>query len=65
MLLSVKPIPGEIYNIGGDYVCKVGDILKYLINLSSKKVTYKVDKSRLRPIDADLQIPNTKNLETH
>ena len=65
MLLSVKPIPGEVYNIGGDYVCKVGDILKYLINLSSKKITYKVDKSRLRPIDADLQIPNTKKFRKH
>ena len=65
MLLSVKPIPGEVYNIGGDYVCKVGDILKNLINLSSKKITYKVDKSRLRPIDADLQIPNTKKFRKH
>ena len=62
MLLNKKPTPGEVYNIGGEYVCKVGDVLNFLINLSTKKITYKIDKSRLRPIDADLQVPNTKKI---
>ena len=39
---------------------KVEEILKDLINLSTcKNIEYRVDKNRLRPIDADLQIPNT------
>ena len=65
MLLNKKPTPGEVYNIGGEYVCKVGDVLNFLINLSTKKITYKIDKSRLRPIDADLQVPNTKKFRKH
>ena len=34
LLVTKKPISGEAYNIGGDYSCKVGDILKYLISIS-------------------------------
>ena len=67
MLLTKKPIFGEIYNIGGSYTCKVGDILKCLISLSEKKhiISIKEDKSRIRPIDADLQIPNTNKFKNH
>ena len=54
---------GEAYNIGGEYSCKISDIAKYLISQSKvKNIKIKVDKNRIRPIDADLQIPNTKNL---
>ncbi len=60
LLLTKKPKFGEFYNIGGTYTCTVGDMLNYLISLSkTKKISIKVDKSRLRPIDADLQIPDT------
>lgn len=60
MLVTVNPIAGEYYNIGGSYTCKVGDTLKKLISYSSKKDEIKVvtDPERLRPIDADLQIPD-------
>lgn len=60
MLLTIDPIPGEYYNIGGTYSCEVGEMLDYLISLSSKKEIIKIeeDKDRIRPIDADLQIPN-------
>ncbi len=52
---------GESYNIGGDYSCTVGETLQFLINNSTKKDLIKIetDKDRLRPIDADLQIPDT------
>ena len=52
---------GESYNIGGDFSCTVGETLNYFINNSSKKnsIKIKIDKERLRPIDADLQIPDT------
>lgn len=60
LLLTKNPKPGEIYNIGGNYSCTVKDMLNYLISISKvKNIKIKIDKSRLRPIDADLQIPNT------
>ncbi|WP_075484582.1 GDP-mannose 4,6-dehydratase [Candidatus Pelagibacter communis] len=60
LLLTKNPKPGEVYNIGGNYSCTVGEMLKYLISLStSKKIKIITDRARLRPIDADLQIPDT------
>ena len=67
MLVTVNPIGGEYYNIGGAYTCKVGDMLEYLISLSPMKslIKIEVDPERLRPIDADLQIPDTSKFEEH
>lgn len=67
MLVTVNPIGGEYYNIGGTYSCEVGEMLDHLINLSTAKDSIKIetDPDRLRPIDADLQIPNTKKFEDH
>ena len=33
MLVTINPIPGSYYNIGGTYSAKIGDILNYLIDL--------------------------------
>lgn len=67
MLVTHNPIPGEFYNIGGTYSLTVGEILNYLISLSPKKdqIKIEVDPERLRPIDADLQVPNTAKFEKH
>lgn len=66
MLVTVKPKFGESYNIGGDYVCTVGDMLKTLLSFSKiKKIKVITDPKRLRPIDADLQVPNTKKFSSH
>jgi len=67
LLVTKKPIAGEYYNIGGDYSCTVGEVLKFLISISTKKkiIKIKIDKNRLRPIDADLQIPNTEKFYNH
>ena len=67
MLLTVNPISGEYYNIGGTYSLEVGEVLNYLISISTIKSDLKIelDQSRLRPIDADLQIPNTKKFQKH
>ena len=66
MLLNINPSPGAYYNIGGTYTCKVGDTLNYFLSKSTvKDIQIVTDPSRLRPIDADLQIPDTtkfKNL---
>jgi len=65
-LLGTKnPISGEIYNIGGNHTCTVGEILDFLLSKSKVKISYRVDKSRIRIIDADLQIPNTNKFRKH
>lgn len=67
LLLTKKPIYGEVYNIGGSFSCTVEEILNYLISLSVKKneIKIKEDKERIRPIDADLQVPNTNKFREH
>ena len=61
MLIKIKPslIKGEAFNIGGNYSCTIGNMLKTLIKFSTiKNFKIKIEKKRLRPIDADLQIPD-------
>ncbi len=67
MLLTVNPIKGEYYNIGGSYTCKVGDTLNRLISFSNAKdkIKIEVDPARLRPIDADLQVPDCSKFTEH
>ena len=67
MLVTVDPIPGEYYNIGGSYTCTVGDTLHTLMSFSPKKDEIKIvtDPERLRPIDADLQIPDCSKFKAH
>ena len=61
LLLTKNPKPGEVYNIGGTYSCTIREMLNFLVSLSKvKKIKIIEDPARLRPIDADLQIPNTK-----
>jgi GDP-mannose 4,6-dehydratase len=67
LLVTINPVAGEYYNIGGSYHCTVGEMLDYLISLSSRKheIKVEIDKDRLRPIDADLQIPDTTKFKNH
>ena len=66
MLLTINPIPGECYNIGGEYTCTVEETLYHLVRLSSlHNIEIIKDKDRLRPIDADLQIPDTSKFRAH
>lgn len=67
MLVTKNPISGEYYNIGGSYTCEVGDTLNTLISYSVMKDKIKVetDPERLRPIDADLQIPDCRKFKVH
>lgn len=67
LLVTHDPIAGEYYNIGGTYSCQVGDILNHLLSLSPMrdKIKIEVDPERLRPIDADLQVPDTSKFEKH
>lgn len=67
MLVTVNPVAGQYYNIGGAYTCKVGEMLNFLLSLSPMKdqIKIEVDPERLRPIDADLQIPDTRKFTAH
>lgn len=67
ILVTENPIPGEYYNIGGTHTCLVEETLKTLISYSNMKdsITYEVDPKRLRPIDADLQVPDCRKFKVH
>jgi len=65
MLLTVNPQRGEVYNIGGNYTCKVDNILATLLALSSTRMEVEVDQERLRPIDADNQVPDCSKFMNH
>jgi GDPmannose 4,6-dehydratase len=67
LLVTVNPIPGEYYNIGGSYTCTVRDMLDTLLSMSPMKdeIRVETDPERLRPIDADLQVPNTTKFKAH
>lgn len=80
MLVTVDPTPGAYYNIGGSYTCTIEQMLYTLLDLSNlcyfpsydaapdaapAKVSIEQDKERLRPIDADLQVPDTRKFREH
>jgi len=66
MLVTVNPQPGAYYNIGGSYSCTVGKMLEYLLSISKvTDIRIEVDPARIRPIDADLQVPDTRKFEAH
>jgi len=67
LLVTVDPVPGEYYNVGGAYTCTVGQVLDALIELSprARDITVVADPDRFRPIDADLQVPNTDKFVAH
>lgn len=66
MLLTINPKPGAIYNIGGTHTCTVDDILVELFRsveqsnslLIPERIAVEADSGRLRPVDADLQVPD-------
>lgn len=66
MLVTVEPTAGAYYNIGGDHVASVREMLDTLLSFSKvKNISVETDPERLRPIDADLQVPNTKKFQDH
>jgi GDP-mannose 4,6-dehydratase len=66
LLVTVNPVPGAYYNIGGSFSCTVGAMLQHLLSLSTRDdIRVVVDPERLRPIDADLQVPDTRKFTAH
>ena len=52
---------GEVYNIGGDYNCTIGDALDMLISKSKtpKAFIKEFNPNRVRPTDITLQVPDS------
>src|SRR5579864_1011590 len=79
MLLTINPTPGAYYNIGGDTTRTIDQMLDTLLDLSPSLarhamrgmdqdvtvVQVRTDPARLRPIDADLQVPDTTKFRRH
>jgi len=66
MLVTMNPQGGEYYNVGGSYSCTIGQMLEYLLGQSTHKdIKIIQDPARLRPIDADLQVPDTTKFTNH
>lgn len=66
LLVTVNPIPGEYYNIGGTFSCPVREMLNHLLSMSTRNdIKVATEESRLRPLDADLQVPDTTKFKQH
>jgi GDP-D-mannose dehydratase len=60
-LAATKGKVGEVYNIGGNYTCTVGEALNNLISksiINAQHFKIIVDQDRIRPTDITLQIPS-------
>lgn len=62
LLVTVNPIPGGVFNIGGAHTCRVGDVLNAL---NPDNIPHEVDSARLRPLDASYQIPDCTKFKMH
>jgi len=67
MLVTINPIPGEFYNIGGTHTRTIEEMLDFLISIStrSSEIRIETDPERIRPLDADAQIPDTTKFTKH
>jgi GDPmannose 4,6-dehydratase len=66
LLVTVDPRPGECYNIGGSFSCSVRAMLDHLRSLSTvRDIQVETDPERLRPLDADLQVPDASKFRQH
>ena len=65
MLLTVDPQAGAVYNIGGQHTCTIGQVLDALFEAAGQRYEVEVDPDRLRPIDADHQVPDCSAFMEH
>ena len=62
-LLATQCNPGEVYNICGNEVLKIKDVVDIILSLSSCKINVQIDKNRLRPSDTVIQIPTCEKFQ--
>lgn len=66
LLVTENPTPGQYYNIGGSFSCSVREMLDFLLGISTVSgISVETEQERLRPIDADLQVPDTTKFSEH
>ncbi|KAF0110733.1 MAG: GDPmannose 4 6-dehydratase [Rhodospirillaceae bacterium] len=66
LLVTVDPQPGAYYNIGGAFSCTIEDMLTHLLSLFTRPdIRVEIDPDRVRPIDADRQVPDTRKFTAH
>lgn len=67
MALTVNPQAGAVYNIGGDATHAVASVIHTLFAMTENGAewSYSVDPARLRPVDADNQIPDCSKFKAH
>ena len=66
LLVTVSPTAGAYYNIGGTFTCTVQMMLDHLLSLSTcKDIRVETEQARLRPLDADAQIPDASKFRQH
>jgi GDP-4-dehydro-6-deoxy-D-mannose reductase len=65
-LLMHKGVPGEAYNIGGDEIFTMGELLDQLIEMTGLKgkVQKEIDPKLVRPIDIPVQICDSRKFRT-
>ncbi len=54
---------GEVYNMGGSTVIKVGEFLEVLKRLAKCEIPCRLSEELLRPTDVTLQIPDTSKFQ--
>jgi GDP-4-dehydro-6-deoxy-D-mannose reductase len=61
-MLMQKAASGEAYNVGGDTLFTIGELLEMMLEISGLKgrVELKVDPQLVRPIDIPVQICDTR-----
>lgn len=64
VLLATKGIAGEDYNISGQWVYKIGDIIPIIQKELGKKFSIEVDASLLRPSDEPIIYGDSTKLKT-
>lgn len=51
ILLMEKGQSGDVYNVGSGKGYKIKEILEILLNLSKRRIEFKVDQNKIRPVD--------------
>jgi len=55
-LAIVQGEPGEVYNLGSERACSIGDLLDTLVSYSEVRVEVRQDATRLRPADVPVVV---------
>jgi GDP-4-dehydro-6-deoxy-D-mannose reductase len=63
VLLAEKGIPGEAYNISGEHIYQMKDVITLIEKVLGQSFTITVDPNLVRPTDEPLIIGNSKKLK--